>query len=122
MAHDMRHIQLYQRVGRFENYPHNLKVVGSNPTPATTFTELRQGSLPKLSAPAESRTMLAISALQLRPNRRHRAASVDHLVGDSHVSPAALRSARVSRNGANEPNAAVGWIADITQTSADDRL
>jgi hypothetical protein len=30
--------------------------------------------------------------------------SVDHLVGDSHVYLAALRSARVSCNGADEPN------------------
>src|SRR5690348_2829795 len=40
---------------------HNLKVRGSNPLPATTFTERRYGSFMTLSASAESVTMFAIS-------------------------------------------------------------
>jgi hypothetical protein len=34
-AHGVREVLLGQKVGPHRSYPHNLKVVGSNPTPAT---------------------------------------------------------------------------------------
>ena len=61
MAHGDHQSELDQKLNLRWEQAHNLKVVGSNPSPATTFTEPRLGATFRPSGPLESPTMLAIS-------------------------------------------------------------
>src|SRR6266496_1652850 len=49
---------------------HNPKVGGSSPSPATTFTEPRYGSLSAVSAPGRRAAMLAISPTRSASDER----------------------------------------------------